>query len=518
MIKYLNFLLIGALFGCASSNYSKNQSSYLGHLEAKRYGEALAMIQHGEMLKDKQSRLLRLLEIGKIKFLRHEYFQSLMAFNSAQELSDQLFTVSVKKKISAFVANDSEDNYYGEKYERSLIRFYQLLNHYVLYQTGKYEKHDPHFLQDEKERDRESGPSGKFVEERKLSTKEMKFHLTGSRAVLVEWNALLENYRSLTGGEVTYKDDLMAKVIGSFIHEQIGTRGDLAIAKKLLSTAAELQFKNYNIFPSFNEKANNFKNDFSKLSQLDEQAVRSEYVSETLFAKDFKEYVAEKKSETRPNNIAIYLEDGLVGNKQAQKVKFPISLGASAGSGDGSFFSFVTRTLGVIAGTTPTISFELPEFSGISRPKRFTIELEKEGKVHTFTLVLISPLTELAVQSLSESALGIKAKLGARLAVKHLAALSASYLTYKALLKSGTPDFLAMAAGGAEYAIANKAIASSEQADLRSWLSLPMASYFYMTNVRPGTYNLRVKQGPDQVVHSTKVVVGKKAQLISIKI
>ena len=104
----------------------------------KNYNEALKIVNNDDFFSEERSELLNKLEKGTTYYLKNDYFQAMQYFKEAREISDNLYTISIKKKLAS-ILNANLDNYYGEIYERSLLRFYESLIHYNLYQTGKYE-------------------------------------------------------------------------------------------------------------------------------------------------------------------------------------------------------------------------------------------------------------------------------------------------------------------------------------------------------------------------------------------
>src|SRR5690606_2673265 len=134
------FFLFFLVVSCAS--HKKNYKELKNFTEKEDYARAIELIKSDEFYPEERSRLLKYLELGTIFYLKGDYYQAFQNFDLASDLSDKLFTVSVSKKITSTVLSDNLDNYYGEKYERSLIRFYQALVHYKLYQTGSYEAYE----------------------------------------------------------------------------------------------------------------------------------------------------------------------------------------------------------------------------------------------------------------------------------------------------------------------------------------------------------------------------------------
>jgi hypothetical protein len=226
--KFLSISFLILLTSCATSGRKATEQLTV-FVKANDLTNGLQLVKSDKFYPEERSRLLKLVELGTLQNLNHDYYQSLKTFEKAQELSDQLFTISISKKVSSSVLNDNLDNYYGEKYERSMIRFYQVLDHFLLSQNGVYEANGN-------------------IPAKTLDAKEKRFHLSAARSVLLEWNSLLENYKMTSGGVATYKDDLLAKIFGGFIHEQIGSVEDRGIALNLYKAGKTLLFRNLNLF------------------------------------------------------------------------------------------------------------------------------------------------------------------------------------------------------------------------------------------------------------------------------
>jgi len=485
-MKFLNWILItlslAILVSCASGG-RQSQEKLRKLVGSGKISEAEAFVKEDSFFPEKENKLLKLIEVGTTAFLAHNYYQALTTFNEAQELSDMLFTQSISKKVMAAVSNDNADNYYGEKYERSLIRFYQSLCHYSLYMAGTYEAYDA-IERDEKGKI----TAKKTIPLKVLTESEKKFHLGASKNVLLEWDSMLSSLRATSGGEVTYKDDLLAKIYGAFIHEQMGTSTDLQIAKDLYKAAKELLFKNYNIYQTYNGKYLDFRKNFSSFEKLDLKAVENNFTAPTVHYKDLVSFIdkrLEKLKKNTKDNLFVMIESGMIAEKTAKKFDFPLPLaslaappaaGAFASQGTKDFVTFVQVVLAAAAASLPKIYFELPEL--VNAPiaedqKKELILKDATGRVFTETLVVVNPLSDIANQALDEKSISLIAKTGARVAAKHVAALGTAYIAYLSSAGKGIPEGFALIAASGMYAAANKGIEMSERADLRSWAILP---------------------------------------------
>ena len=271
--------------GCASRSQKMHEKIRFETKNGK-IPEAIEIVKSKEFYPEKNSALLKLMEEALLHHLNGHYYQSLIQFDKARELSDELYTVSISKKIVSTLGNKNLDNYYGDTYERSMIRFYQALNHYHIYQNGEYESHEV-----EQRDDNDKVINSKVVTAKKLNLKEKQFHLTASRSTLLEWNSLLENYKVTTSGKPVYKDDLLAKIFGGYIHEQVGSTSDNNIALGLYKEAKMVLFKHYNVLGTYNNKSDQFVKNFSKFPEMEQADVLKNFVEKTEHYKKVEDFL-----------------------------------------------------------------------------------------------------------------------------------------------------------------------------------------------------------------------------------
>lgn len=487
-IKYALVISTVLMASCGSTG-RKQQLKLRNLVKSGDFKAAESYVKGSKFFPEEESRLLKLVELGTIQYLNNNLYQALKSFDRAKSLSDKLFTVSISKKVKAAVSNDNTDNYYGEKYERSMIRYYQALTHYLLFQTGKYEAHE------QVQRDKKGKVvSKKPVAAKELSDKERRFHLNAAKNVLIEWNSLLDNYKATTGGKVAYKDDLLAKVFGAFIHEQLGGRRNLTIARDLYKAAKKVLFRNFNVLATYNALNQKFRKDLKKLPNLPESKVRSDYVKETPNAKALLDYIDERLlslKKGQKSNLFVMVENGFIQPKKADVVKIPLPFTGRYRSAGGNFVKFCLNVLGQAYGTMPRIAYEIPRlpYSPIGPNQKLLIQQNGKTIVEK-SLAVVNPLSDLAHVIMDEKSSATAAKIGARVAGKHIAALFLAYGTYQAMRKNGTPDAGALFAAGLAYGVSNKAIESSEKADLRSWGLLPHHYRLTSLNLKPGSYDL----------------------------
>ena len=500
---FLTFSLL-LLSGCASKG--KLIGEYKKLVEEKNYVGAQDLLNKEKLYANKESELLNLVENGSLHLYRQNYYQALQYFDQARDLSDKLFTVSVSKKITSSIVGEESDIYYGEKYERSLIRYYTILAHLNIYNNGFYEAFSE-FKNDDSKKEAKIEIKHEKVE---LSEEQKRFHLQAARAVLIEWNSILEDYQRTYAGELTYKDDLLAKYLGAMIHLKMGSSSEKQIALNLLKESEKTKFRFYNSYQSFNNSYKNFSSNFQKFPSMKEEQVKKEFVLETSFSKQLDEYAQGKIKDwnKKQDNTYVVLHLGSIASKVAESIKFPINLGvgqAIATSDMGDFLSFSRGLLYISAGNIPLIEFEVAKIPYRHFNKNYSLVI-KDGVVvkSEKAALLVNPLSEMAYQALDNESGVLAAKKGARLVTKHAAALVSAYLSYKSLKQSLGPEGARFAAS-LSYVAFNRGIAQSEKADLRSWTTLPSAVVMNSFSLSPGEYDLFLKDNET----STETKIGK---------
>jgi hypothetical protein len=516
-MKRLNTLLCFALIvlaGCAGNQ--KEIIKYRELVQKKDYKSALELMKGDSIYKDEESRLLKFVELGTLHLYNGEYYQALQYFDKARNLSDKLFTVSISKKVAGVVGNQSADNYYGERYERSLIRYYTILAHYNLYEKGSYEAYTEE-IRNEKGKLTSTNP----VAAVSLDESKKRFHLQAAKAVLLEWNSILEDFKKTSGGEVTYKDDLLAKFVGAVIHAKADTSSDKQIALGLYKESKNTVFRYYNSYQSFNTKYKEFNSDYKKLPEMKAELVQSKYVGTTPLNAAVLAYSDEQIKEMNKgevDNVYLVWHEGVIASKEIKKYEFPIGLSAATVTvgTNADFIGFSKHALLSVGQVVPKIAFEMPIIPYKANNEDFKIIVKKSGVVISEKSgLLVDPLSEMAYYTMDSKATSDLIKVGTRVAAKHLAALGGAYLTYRNL-KEKMGDGIALISGTAAYSLASRGIAETEKADLRSWITLPNQVRMNSFKLPPGDYEFysqNVGTKVENLVGRFSVTNGEKISL-----
>lgn len=518
-MKMKHFLLL-VLTIFITASCASNQGKileYKKYIATENYGEALKLAKEGALYNDKESRLLKHLELGTLYFNLGYYYQAVKEFDVAREIADKNFTTSLSKKTLGILVNESQDIYYGENYELSLLRYYTMLGHYMLYSNGEYEAYEDLVFNDE----------GKVIERKQIEKKTLdesqkRFHLNAARAIVLEWNSVLEQMKQETAGEVTYKDDLLAKYVAATVHQNFGTTSDKQIALALYKDSQNTLFRYYNSYESFNLKYKDFNSEFSKMHTYEQKNAESKFVEATKNSNavlNFSKQVINNwnKKDSEKDNVQLVWHNGKIAEKEIKQYDFPLPVGTfkvSVGT-QVDFLSFTRSVLTVSDGIIPRISFQMASipYRKNNQELMFIIK-QNDVVVAEKNALLVDPLSEMAHQSIDSKSLKNSLTKGARLAAKHLAALGASYASFTQLKESLGPDFALLSAVAA-YKISTRGIEATEEADLRSWITLPNEIRLNTFKLKTGHYEVFVKDsfGIERLVGRISVDASKNLDL-----
>lgn len=528
------FFLLFLSVSCSSGG--RNDREELRRLIGQRdYQGAHQLLDDSKFYKDEKSSLLLHLEKGVIFHLEKNYSKSIKSFEQAKKISQDLYTKSLSSTAKTLIANDNYDLYYGAPYERSHIHFYQSLNYFFLYQN------EP------------------------LDSQSRQTYLFQSRAEILAWDAVLNEYSQDGYLAGHFQNDLMAKLYGGLIHEAFELRDEQQIALQLYKDALDILLKQYNSYPSFNLRSKEFLKDFEKLSKFSVKDLNKNYIEKTQHQKQLEFYIKRKileltlilfpqdKSQTikrysipkeviefvsdkrKSSNVVVIIQEGLIPEKAAseQYIGFDYAQYESEGAkilaavGAVALTVFATERLGLAPAPiywTPTgahlglelshalvkgfaISFELP----VVRSPEINDTLVVEYNDQKQEMALVQPLGDIAEKAVALDSVSRYAKVGGRLLVKHLTAIAASFASYKAMRKDGDESRNSFALGLAslQYVAAAQAIKKSEQADTRYWSTLPQNFRLLDLQLPEGEHELFLNIIGDNNAEDRRLSLGK---------
>ena len=454
------------------------------NIKSQKFKNALSIAEDKDFYTKKNNLLLKKLELGTIHYLNNNFYQSLKYFEEAKKISDDLYVVSISKKLSS-IWDANLDNYYGEKYERSMIRFYLSLINYHLYQQGFYEEY--------------TDVNGIKVNKKELSEKEKMFHLTYARSVIVEWDTLLKTIQNETNNIPIYKNDMLAKLWGSFIHSEYGSLGDKQISIKLYEDAEKLLLTNYNMYSVFNKKYKKFNKDFKKLPNKSLYDLNQNYIEDTEFSFELKNFIQNKKNKLQKHindNLVILFKDNLIAQKVAVPISVPLFLTAQDKKKEHTFIRFPA-----------TIKIEFPQIVDDININHFIVKLYKNNTEITHNkLILVQPLSDIAKKTLDDENLLLRSKIIARISAKYVAAVVAANILYKQ--SGGEDSSLARVIATASYLSSIQIINKTSQADIRYWSTLFSNAYLTTLSLDSGNYTLKVFN-QNKLVYKKDITINK---------
>lgn len=474
MYKKAVFLILFCVTACGHTGREHAQI-----IEFVRQGNLTAAQQLAgkkDFYADKPSLLARYFEIGALHYLNGEYYQALQNFDKAHELSRKLYTKSVSKSVAAQIAGDGLAPYTGEKYELSLLRFYQSLTHYKLYEQGYYESYTVH----------EDGEA-RIIERKELSESEKRLHFNAARASILDWNSLLTTFTNENGDKDAFKQDMLAKTWGAEIHDIYGSSGDRQIARQLYKDARKLLDTAYADYPSYTTE-------------------HSERLKQYAAAKGKDLYAGPDKKE----NVKIILKTGLITPKIPEKVDIRIPLSAFLFSG--SKDNFVSCLSNILPGQR--ISFEIPAVSAPEKAGDYQVVVTTpEGKkAAAKPMVLTAPVSETAYREYKNKRGALIAEKSARLTAKYAAAAVSACAVYD------PNDAFKWLAAYAAFAASAKLIEASEYADVRYWGLLPNAVFQQSLFLKKGSYNGEIRSNGQKLKTFSFTVDESRPVLIDLNI
>lgn len=437
---------------------------------------ARQMAENDDFYTDEPSLLVRYFELGSMHYLNGEYYQALQNFDKAHKLSKELYTKSVSKSVAATIAGDGLQAYGGEKYELSLLRFYQSLTHYKLYEQGYYEAYEV------KEDDQI-----KKIDKKELSESEKRRHFTAARAAILDWNSLLTTYTNETNDKNAFTQDMLAKTWGAEFHDIYGTSGDRQIARQLYKDTQKLLTSVYASYPSY------------QTEQADQLKKYANKKGKDLYAKP-----SEKE------NVKFILKAGLITPKVAEKVDFviPIQAFLAAGSSDN-----LVSCLGAIL-PGQRISFEIPEVRKPEKLKEYELVVfnDQKKQIKSVPMVLTAPVSETAYKEYKNKQKSLIAEKSARLSAKYASAVVAACALYD------KNDALKWLASYATFAGSVKLIEASEYADVRYWGLLPNAVFQQSLSLKKGAYTGEIRSDGKKLNSFSFTVKNSRPVLIDLNI
>jgi hypothetical protein len=441
----LTFILLA---GCGPSinRYALIETN----LRAQNPKGADAVVQSAEKEYGEKSRLLYGMDRGMTLQLAGDYVQSNALLEEAEEELDRLYTRKIRTETLAFMTNDTALPYEGDPYEQVLINVLKAINYAVL---GQWQD--------------------ALVEARRIDHR---------------LNVLSDRRQDRN----VYRDDAFARYLSGILYESTGDVNNAFIAYR----------KAYEIIMAGRAWLHQ-----PVPSQLRTDLLRT---AEALhFTQELAEYQSlfpDARWESRPvlqqlAQVVVISYNGRAPRKEDRFLDLPISLDALQLVLLNRGFSQSERNRGVdsvLYGLNGrVVRVALPRL--VTQKTTVLVDrvnlIPENGAPVTLQTELVHNVTALADKALSEKMAGITAKALARAATKYALAEGMTRGAQQAAGKDAGPWV------GLLVGLLTKGLAvASEEADKRSWQTLPDEIHLARAWVSPGHYQVQISNSHDPLL------------------
>ncbi|MFN3551315.1 MAG: COG3014 family protein [Endomicrobiia bacterium] len=440
ILSFLFFIIY--LFSCAT--HFTYYSSLKNLLSSEDYIKAESIIENNKFKEyGEKNALLYWLDKAITLHYAGKYQESILCFDKAEKLAEELYTKSITEEASSFLISDNVRSYQGEDFEKIFINVFQALNYLFL---GKYEE--------------------ALVEARKVDHK---------------LKTLQVNYNNKN----VYKEDAFMRYLTGLLYESQGELNDAFVSYRKAINEYLTNYKIYNfaipqdlIFRSLKiAKSLGFKEEFEEIAKKNKLNISLKDINSTT--DDKAEVIIFHYNGFAPYKIDHYIEVsfgegwGYVGSievsndeqKDLQKARQIARSIASEEQFLVAFPKFVPEQ--------NRISYAVVEFYDI------------RGNVFLTQKTFIAENIEtIAIQNLEDRIAKIRMKSIARAAIKY--ALSRE-ITHKLTKDS---DELSKWLVKKALQVTSAAV---EQADKRSWRTLPKEINLCIASLPEDEYNVKIK-------------------------
>ncbi|HET7909722.1 MAG TPA: hypothetical protein VFL19_03350 [Nitrospira sp.] len=432
--------MILALTGCGSSGarYMLVDKSLL----ANDYRQADAIIQKAENEYGPKSRVLYGMDRGMTLQLAGDYQQSNEVLEQAEEEVDRLYTRSIRTESLAFMTNDNTLPYEGEPYEQVMINVLKALNY--------------------------------------ASLNRWQDALVEARRIDHRLNVLADR----TKDKAAYRDDGFARYLSGILYESAGDVNNAFIAYR----------KAYETFD-----ASRAWSGTGVPAQLRADLLRT--ADALQLSQEFADYRklfpdttwTSIQEQQHLAQVLVISYNGRAPRKEDQFVDLPISMDALAlvlvnrgfSSGNNQQHRAADSVLYGLNGRVVRVALPriVPQKTQV--PVDTVSLVPEQGAPVIVRTELAQNVTALANKALSERIAGIAVKAVARAAFKYSLAEGASRGAQHAVQGDAAP-WVGLAVG----LLAKGFAVASEEADKRSWRTLPDEIHLARTWLAPGAYRV----------------------------
>jgi hypothetical protein len=403
-------------------------------------GEQKDALKKLEKLKSETSQLLYLLEKGTIQHYAKEFEASNNTFEEAEVLSEQLYTKSISREAASLLTSDNVLPYTGEKFERALINFYRAFNYVYLRQ-----------------------PEDALVECRKV-------------------NALLQRYADQETEESSYSNDAFILYLTGILYEWQGELNDAFISYRKAEEAYQVYASEFGVKPP---------------AELKNALLR---LSEALgFAQEHEHYLGkygkDRKYKNNPGwgELIVIHENGFVPKKVEENLVIPL-LKKEKIDENTDLWKY-SETLSARARRQTQINqlelqyllrIAIPTYTS-SRPQITSMKAQVETTLYRDEIPSLGTDSRTGTSELVEDIEAIAQRTfvqrQSRILLKTIVRGLMKYVAFKTAEKKK---------GQAAGFLVNLVNVATENADTRSWLTLPNNIQMVRLPLPAGTFNLKL--------------------------
>jgi uncharacterized protein len=406
--------------------------------------EGVAILETAQDVYGSKSTALYLMDKGMVQYLAGRYTDSIQSLSAAEALTEDLYTRRIHTEVEAFLTSDNALPYEGEEFEKVLLNVFMALD-YV--QFGQWDD--------------------ALVEARKVDHK-----LT----MLADRNQK----------RMTYTKDALARYLSGILYEATGDLSNAFVAYRLALEAFEDYRKSYGItVPDL------VRQDLLRVSEA--LGLNQEHQE---YRQAFPGLTWQPESASQSDGELVFITHaGRAPLKRDLFVDIPFGASALAvvlaTKPYGRYDSRDQRVAqSILYGLTGrVVRLAVPQFVPRRSMIAYTEAVILSGDArYTARSVLMEDITAIAIRDLEERLFRTTVKAAARAAWKYAMAEAVQVGVRESFGDKNTGALAGAVAG----VIARSLAIASEEADKRSWATLPDRIFVGRLKVPPGTYDVEL--------------------------
>ena len=136
IFAFIGLFFLSLVYSACSTTHLKQWNKVNQSFESLDFASVEKEVLFSPIIEEEKNRLLILLELATNAHYEGLYGKSLIYFEIAKSLVDDLYTKSISEEIKSNISNDNTITYSGLPYEQSFIYYYLILNHLLIAEDG----------------------------------------------------------------------------------------------------------------------------------------------------------------------------------------------------------------------------------------------------------------------------------------------------------------------------------------------------------------------------------------------